>query len=349
LYEEGKIGPMSISALKQDIKSKKFRRLYLFYGPEEYLKKYYLQCIEDSLVDDNLKMLNRIVLEGKVDVTQILDNCETMPVFSEKKVVVVKNSGLFIRKGKQEESAGRKSSKDNDLIRCMENIPEYTCLIFYEDDVDKNLKAVKFVAENGLLVEFSYQKHDDLIKWVIKHFKLNNKSISPLLASQLIESCDQGMTEILNEINKVIMYMGDREEATEKDIEAVCSRSIKSRIFDLTDAISEKNCAKALRTLNEMIILKEPLPLILFMITKQFRQILEMKLLMSEGMSFKEAVSKMKINPYVAGKIEKQINRFSVEELKGAINRCMETDIAVKNGRMNDRIATELLITEFSK
>ncbi|HHW49578.1 MAG TPA: DNA polymerase III subunit delta [Clostridiaceae bacterium] len=341
---------MSISALKQDIKSKKFRRLYLFYGPEEYLKKHYLQCIEDCLVDDSLKMLNRAVLEGKVDVTEILDNCETMPVFSDRRLVIVKNSGLFKRKDKQEDETKEKSSKDNELIRCLKNIPEYTCLIFYEEDINKNLKAVKFVAENGLLVEFSYQKRDDLIKWVIKHFKLHNKSIDPLLASQLIENCDQGMTEILNEINKVIMYMGDRREATSGDIEAVCSRSIKSRIFDLTDAMAEKNCGKALRALNDMIIMKEPLPLILFMITRQFRQILEMKLHISEGLNLMEAASKMGIsNPYVAKKIEKQIKRFSIEELKRAINRCMETDVAIKNGLMNDRIALELLIAEFSR
>jgi DNA polymerase-3 subunit delta len=340
---------MSLSILKQEVKRKKFRRLYLFYGPEDYLKEHYLHSIEDSLVDDNLKMLNRIVLEGKVSVTEILDNCETMPVFSEKKVVVVKNSGMFKQKRKSEGNTRGKNPQDNELIRCMESIPAYTCLIFYEEDIDKRLKAVKFVQDNGLLVEFPYQKHNELTRWVIKHFKFNKKSIDPLIASQLIESCDQGMKEILNEINKVIMYMGDRQEATVEDIEAVCSRSIKSRIFDLTDAIAERNCAKALRMLNDMIILKEPLPLILFMITRQFRQILEMKLLTSEGMSSKEAASKMRISPYAAGKIMKQTKSFSVDELKRAINQCMETDVAIKNGRINDRMATELLIAEFSK
>jgi len=343
------IGPMSISILKQEVKSKKFRKLYLFYGPEDYLKNHYLHCIEDSLVDDNLKMLNRIVLEGKVDVTEISDNCETMPVFSEKKVVIVKNSGMFKQKGKSEGSKRGKNTQENELISCMESIPEYTCLIFYEEDVDKKLKAVKYVESHGLLVEFPYQKHDDLIRWVINHFKSNQKSIDPLLASQLIESCDQGMREIKNEIDKIIMYMGDRREATARDIESVCSRSIKGRIFDLTDAIAERNCAKALKVLNDMIILKEPLPLILFMITKQFRQILEMKLLVSEGMSSKEAASKMGLSPYVAGKVMKQIKGFSTDELKRAINQCMEMDVAIKNGRINDRIATELLIAEFSR
>jgi DNA polymerase-3 subunit delta len=91
------------------------------------------------------------------------------------------------------------------------------------------------------------------------------------------------MNEILNEINKLVSYSGNREKIGILDVRKVCTKSIKSRIFDLTDAVAEKNRTKAFKILEDMVILKEPMPRILFMITRQLRHVLEMKLLIMLG------------------------------------------------------------------
>lgn len=340
---------MSIEILKQDIKSRNIRNIYLFYGPEEYLKKYYLENIEKILLSDDLKTLNKIVLEGKIDINKIIDNCETMPVFSEKKIVVVKNSGFFKSKGKSEEGKGRGKTQNDDLISLLNNAPDHTCLIFYESEIDKRMKAVDTIKKNGLIVEFAFQKPAELVKWVVKVFKSYKKGIDTITASKIVDNCDDGMNEILNEINKIVLFVGEREMVSGEDINSVCSRSIKSRIFDLTDAISAKNNLTALKLLNDMLILKEPIPKILFMITRQIRLMLQIKLLMSEGSSINEAASAIGLTPYTAGKISKQAGNFTVETLKIALERSLEMDEAIKKGKIDDRIAAEILITEFSK
>ena len=80
---------MSIDTLKEHIKTKKIGSLYLFYGPEEYLKKHYLESLEGIILKEDFKSLNKVVLEGKVESGIIIDNCETFPVFSDRKLVVV--------------------------------------------------------------------------------------------------------------------------------------------------------------------------------------------------------------------------------------------------------------------
>jgi len=222
------------------------------------------------------------------------------------------------------------------------------CLVFYEEEIDKRLKLVEIIKKNGLVVEFAFQKPAELTKWVVKVFKAFNKDIDMMTASQLVDSSELGMNEILNEINKVVLFVGDRTRVTAKDIEEVCTRSIKGRIFDLTDAIAGKDGSRAIKLLDDMVILKEPIPKILYMITRQFRQILEMKLLMEKGLSVNEAASQMGITPYAAGKVLKQSKSFTVDTLKRAIEQSLELDIAVKTGMINDRIAVELLISEFS-
>jgi DNA polymerase III subunit delta len=335
---------LSIDILKEDIKNKKIRNIYLFYGPEEYLKKYYLDSIEKLALDENMKDLNKVVLDGKTDIKKIIDNCETMPVFSEKKLVIVRNSGLFKSKKKSDGNETKKKSSSDDFTEYIQNIPGFTCLIFYEEEIDKRMKIVDGVKKTGLIIEFPFQKPVELVKWVIKIFKSYKKDIDQITASQMVENSEQGMNEILNEINKVVLYLADKDRVLPSDIDNICTKSVKSRVFDLTDAIAQKNTCKAIKLLDDMVILKEPVIKILFMITRQFRQVLEMKLLKDEGMRTEQAALKMSITPYAAGKISKFADSFTVSKLKMAIEESLLLDVAIKTGKINDRIAAELLI-----
>lgn len=340
---------MSLDILKDDIKNKNIRKLYLFFGPEEFLKKYYLESIDKLLLSEDMKAMNRVVLEGRQDLGRLTDYCETLPVFSDRKMVIVRNSGLFKpqKKGGDGKKAGKQPPKD-ELAGFLTDLPGHVCLIFHETEVDKRLKALDAVKKNGLVVEFEYQKPDELARWAVRKLKASGREIDPVTAARLIENCEQGMTEILNELEKLIAYTEGRKEITRDDVEKVCTRSIKSRIFDLTDAIAGKKSSRALELLNDMIVLKEPVPRILFMIARQFRQILQVKLLHDEGCTVEEIASRMGLSPYIAGKILRQASSFTLPRLKAAVEEGLELDLAVKTGRIEDRAAAELMIVEFS-
>lgn len=340
---------MSVDLLKEDLKKNHLRSLYLFYGPEEYMKKFYVESMEKQLLTDDLKVMNKIVLEGKQEIGKIIDHCETLPVFSERKLVVVKNSGLFKPRKKGGEEAAPDKPQNDKLSACLQDLPSHTCLIFWEAEIDKRMKAVDAVKKQGLLVEFAFLKPDELVRWVVKKFKAAGKDIDMAAASQLVENSEQGMTEIANEVEKALDYAGDSQRVTLQDIENVCTRSIKSRIFDLTDAIAEGKGARALKLLNDMVILKEPMPKVLFMITRQFRQILQLKLLSTEGVAMNEMASRLGVTPYAVSKIAKQAGSFNVDRLKQAIAISLEFDLAIKTGKLDDRMAAELMIMEFSK
>jgi len=330
---------MSIDKLKLEVKNKSLGKLYLFYGEEEYLKKFYLGKIEEIILSRDQTGLNKIVIEGKAEASKIIEACEIMPFFAEKKLVVVKKSELFNSK-----KSGSSNNKNDELITYLQNIPEHTCLVFYEENIDNRLKITSAVKKYGMVVEFPFQKPAELVKWAIKVFKSYGKAIDENTASYLIDTCEEGMTEILNEINKVVLYLGESQKVTVDSIKKVCTKSIKSRIFDLIDAIAERKLDLALKLLNDMIILKEPMPKILFMIAKQLKQLLELKLLCSKGMDAKEACSKMGINPYAAKKMVRQTDCFSLEKLKEAIRQALELDLSIKTGQINDRTAVEILI-----
>ena len=184
---------------------------------------------------------------------------------------------------------------------------------------------------------------------MLKVAKANKKEMSMETASILVERTGQEMTEIMNELNKLVVYTGDKAVIENEDIREVCNASVKSRIFDLTDAIVEKDIAGSLKHLNDMFTLREPVPVIIYMIARQFRQILEAKILSGSGAGLKEIASKLKVTPYIAGKIQKHAERFSFRHLNQAITDIFECDIAIKTGKMKDKTAVELLIAKLAE
>jgi len=340
---------MSLEILKKQIKEDKLQSVYLFYGAEEYLKKYYISTITKLIVEDENKELNFISFDGKTDVDSIIANCETLPMFSDKKLVIAKNSGLFkSKKGDAVDTGSDKKSTKDKLSEYLENMPPYTCLILVESDIDKRLKLVNAIKKYGLIVELDYQKPADLVKWVIKVFKSYNKSIEQMDASYLVENSEYSMTELLNEIEKVVNFVGDKNQIAINDIEMVCNKTIKSRIFALTDAVSEGNISKALILLNDMAALKEPMQKVLFMIIRQIRMVYRIKLLRLRGVRDELAAKQMGLTPFVASKVISISKNLDISILEKAMYYSLELDESIKTGKITDRIAIELLIASMN-
>ncbi|HEY5583455.1 MAG TPA: DNA polymerase III subunit delta [Ruminiclostridium sp.] len=340
---------MSLEILKKQIKEDKLQSVYLFYGAEEYLKKYYISTITKLIVEDENKELNFISFDGKTDVDSIIANCETLPMFSDKKLVIAKNSGLFkSKKGDAADTGSDKKSTKDKLSEYLENMPPYTCLILVESDIDKRLKLVNAIKKYGLIVELDYQKPADLVKWVIKVFKSYNKSIEQMDASYLVENSEYSMTELLNEIEKVVNFVGDKNQIAINDIEMVCNKTIKSRIFALTDAVSEGNISKALILLNDMAALKEPMQKVLFMIIRQIRMVYRIKLLRLRGVRDELAAKQMGLTPFVASKVISISKNLDISILEKAMYYSLELDESIKTGKITDRIAIELLIASMN-
>lgn len=341
---------MSLEVLKKQLKEENLQKVYLFTGAEEYLKKYYVNAITKLIVAEDNKELNCVFFEGKTDTEAIIANCETLPVFSEKKLVVVKNSGLFkAKKGDGGDGGSQKKTAKDKLTEYMENIPDSTCLVFVDNEVDKRLKLVNAIKKQGLIVELEYQKPADLVKWMIKGFKSYGKNMDPLTASYIVENSEYSMTDLLNEIDKITNFVGDKSDISMRDVEMVCNKTIKSRIFDLTDAISEGNISKALSMLNDMAALKEPMQKVMFMVIRQIRMIYRIKLLRQRGIKDDLAARQLGLTPYIAAKVMGSSKSLELAVLENAMYYSLELDEAIKTGKISDRIAVELLIASMGR
>ncbi len=326
---------MSIDVLKKQLKEKKIGKLYFFTGSEQYLTRYYEKQITESLLDKDSKTFNYTIYEGKLTLGELSEAVSVFPVFSSRRIVIVKESTIF--KGEV---------KGQGWNSFFDSLPDYICLIFIQSEVDKRTSLYKALKNKSILVEFNRQKEEALVKWVMKVFSSYKKKISQSDAAYLVGLLDPDMTFMLLEIEKIVQYIGDKDTVNSSDILEVVSKSVKSIIFDLTDAVSQHQMAKAIRIVDELLQLKEPIQLIMTMVSRQMGILLKMKKTEGKRLSNAEIAKIVGIQPFLIGKVQRQASSFTEEKLKILIRKCMETDLAVKTGKMEARTALELFILE---
>ena len=152
------------------------------------------------------------------------------------------------------------------------------------------------------------------------------------------------MENISSELEKLISYTLGRDVITEEDVEAICTTQVSNKIFDMITAIANRQTRKAMDLYEDLLTLKEPPMRNLFLIARQFNQILQVKELMGQGMDKSTIASRMKLQPFVAGKIMLQAKTFSREQILSYVNLCVDAEESVMTGRLTDRLAVELKI-----
>ncbi|MGI6669719.1 MAG: DNA polymerase III subunit delta [Acetivibrionales bacterium] len=253
--------------------------------------------------------------------------------------------------GSTEKKAGdrrKRMTSGDELADFLQNVPAHACLVFIEEEIDKRIKYVKLIEKYGLIVEFNFRMPDELTEWVMKRIKELGHETNPRAAALIVEYCEPGMDDILNEIKKLCSFAGSRRMITEEDVERVCTRSVKSRVFELTDAIAANQVARALSLLNDMEVMKEPMPKVMYMIARQFRQLIQVKLMLREGAAQSEIASHFRVQPFIARKLINQAQKFTEEKLEKAVSTGLELDLSVKTGRLDSKAAVELMITSLS-
>lgn len=325
---------MGMKIINQHIKSNEFQPVYLIYGEENYLKKQYRDKLKTAVVGDDT--MNCAYFEGdKTSVKDIVDIGNTMPFFSEHRLVIVENSGFF-------------KSSNEELADYIKNIPEYLIMVFIENEVDKRNKVYKAVNEKGYVTEMKPQSPAVLIKWIAGILKAEGKTIDKQAADLLLEKTGAGMDTIRMELDKLISYCMKQNCVTVQDVEAVCTTQTVSRIFDMITAIATKRQQQALQLYYDLLTLKEPPMRILYLIVRQFNGILQVQEEMSHGRSSAEIARAMGVAPFIVGKYMTQAKYFSVEQIKEALADFADVEERVKMGRMNDKMGVELLIVKYS-
>lgn len=320
-----------MQTINEDIKSGQYKKVYLLYGEESFLKQSYKKKLKEAVAGDDT--MNYNYFEGKgLDVNELISLSDTMPFFSDKRLIIIENSGFF------------KTSSEA-LADYLPMIPDTTCIVFVEDAVDKRNRLFKKVKELGHAAEMKRQDSAQLARWAGTILAQNGRKITGSTMNLFLERTGDDMENIRMELEKLISYTMGSDVVTTEDMEAVTTVQVTNKIFDMVNAIVTRKTRLAMDLYEDLLTLKEPPMRILFLIARQFNQLLLVKEMTAKGTDRGTIASKLKILPFVAGKVSAQAGAFTREQILSYVKGCVEAEEAVKTGKMNDRMAVELLIT----
>lgn len=324
-----------MKTIDNDIKMGQLKNVYLLYGTEDYLKRQYRDKLKHALVEPDDTM-NFSAYEGKdINPKELIDLSETLPFFKEKRMILVENSGFF------------KNSCD-DLAEYMSQVPESTCFVFVEEEVDKRSKLFKAASRAGSAVEFETPKEDMLVRWILGRIQREGKKITQSVMQLFLSKTGSDMENIDKELEKLICYTLDKTEISAADVEAICTGQTENKIFEMIDAISARNQKKALDLYYDLLALKETPMRILFLIARQFQNLLLIKSMSAKGYPAVSIAKTAGMPSFAVQKNLRQAGAFKINQLKDAIEDCGQAEEDVKTGRMADQLAVEFLIVKYS-
>lgn len=321
--------------LEEDIRTGKFKKVYLLCGEEAYLKRLYKNRLINAIVNpEDTINLNRY--EGKgIVLSSVIDQAETMPFFADYRLILMEETGYF-------------KNASPELAEYLPTMPAETIMLFVETEVDKRGKLFKTVKNMGRVVELTHQNEKVLTNWILRILQKEDVKITKSAMQLFLERAGDDMENISHELEKLIAYTYGQEGITREDVEAVCTVRTENKIFDMINAIAEKKQKHALELYYDLLALKEPPMRILALIARQFNLLLQVKDLRRQGFDQAAVASRAGIMGFVARNCLRQAEYFSMEMLRAAVEDCVRTDEAVKTGRMGDRLGVELLIVKYS-
>ena len=318
--------------IRADIKNREFKPIYLLTGEEVFLvHSLKNQLIKAMLGDDSM---NLSIFEGKdIDVDSLIDVADTMPFMAEYKLIVISNSGFL------------KSQAPDKLTNYLDNMPETTHIIMIESDVDKRNKLYKKIDKMGYVADCKHPTASELTRWCGGILKQSEKKIAISTLNRFLEYVGNDMWTIKNELNKLIDYVGERDTIEQSDVDAVVSVSVQNRIFDMVQAITSKKTSKAMELYADLLTLKEQPMRILFLIAKQFNQLLQIKDMQAARIDKNTIAATLKIPVFVVDKLSTQVRGYDKKKLEAYVGSCTQLEEDIKLGNIPDRLAVELLIT----
>ena len=325
--------------LRKDLKAGTPGQLYVFHGEEKYRLEESLSALRRLLVPAGMEEFNYRTFSGKdLDVGELVSAMDNLPMMSDRTLIQVTDFDLF----------GCAESKKEMLARAFEDLPDYLCLVFVYDVLDYKIGRGKFqelVKKKGSIVDFVPADRNDLRDWIRRRFRELDKDIDDREGEYLIFLCGGLMTGLKMEIEKIASYAkGSR--ITQQDIDAVADPVLEARVFDMTDAVGNRNFGQALRVLSELYGLNQNPIMILAILGKHLRQLYTARLALESGKGAPALMETWNMKTsWQANKLIRCARNCDLSWCRRAVALAGEADLAMKStGRDQEEVLTELML-----
>ena len=345
--KSGKTQEHAFKKIQKDMKDSNLGNPIFFYGEDQYLVRWAVDAIIERFVEPGLQQLNCSVLTRETaSVDTIITQCETLPMLSEKRIVIVERFPA----AKENARENYTEEQEQQLMDYFKELPDSCFLILTADAVDKRKKLYKTIASSGCCYDFSRLDEGELQKFIQKRLRQSGKTASTSVIRQMIamsgyfdKQSDYTLYNLDNDLKKLIAH-SDGDEVRMSDVAGGLSGNTESYVFDMMDAISRNRKDEALMLLHNLLSSGENLHKLLGLICSHYEILLMVKEMREEGLRPEEMKALTGAHEYrikIAGQLSV---RYSIDQLRRILSHCFTVDKHIKTGLLEGRLALEMLI-----
>ena len=285
--------------LNRHIAQGKYSGIYLLYGEEDYLIRYYRDRLTQGILHGSTDgNINYHYYEGgSVTADDIINQAQSLPFFSDVVLIVVDNS------------------------------------------------LYKYVKSAGTAAELMHKNDNELINWVAAYLKREECLITMRAAKLLISKAGVDMQQLVNELDKLISYAGEKKQIDIPQVEAIVTTQLSNKIFVMIDNIVSGKSREALKMYKDLLALKESPLTIMSLLTRHYNILLQLKEL--QGETDGNIAKRIGVPSFAVRKYKAQSGAYNKLQLKKLVLECIDTEEAVKQGRLGAQVGVEVLIIKF--
>lgn len=325
---------MDTHELKTSIAKNKNSPIFVIFGEEEFFIKEAVATIKAALIDNNDPNSPVIEISGNDTPAPTVFNELRKRSFFQKnnKLVIVINADNFVEKNKDSlESYLQKPSSHSNLI--------LICTKW-----DKRTKLSKLTEKIGRVIDCQKIKDYQLPNWLVTRAKYYKKTINLKTAQRLAEDAGNNLAILDMHLEKLSIYNDKRATIDESDIDALVIADRNRTIFELTDAVAQKNFSQALKILNQMLAHGENSVKIITLLAWQIRRLWRARQMLAQGKEENVISSELQIVPYFKKRFFEQVRNFTENDLMKKHTSLLESDIQSKTSTFNKQLLLELLV-----
>lgn len=320
-------------SIRDQIESGNIGKLYLLFGEEPYLARLGANRLEEALLTEEDRFMNRDLMKGKIDLQSLESSIETLPFLCERRVVRVEESGFF----------AKKEPREDEIIRILSNIPPTTTVIFLEKEVNRTFKLYKTIDKLKAAYDYKPLSDADLLRWMMREAQKAGCELAPSEAELLLSYTGSAMDHILPEIQKLCALCAEKKRIGSKDIEEIITPSIEYSVFKLTDMIGSGEREKAYELFLDLLRQNEKKEVIFYLILRQFHMLFTTTLMEKEP---DEALMKelSQSRSFIVQKYRRQAAYFKRPRILAMVRKLYQLDYEVKSGQISLEEAMDLIL-----
>lgn len=292
----------------------------------------------NSIIKENKNITSFDMINSSID--DILLEAGYFSMSDEEKYIIIRNANFF--------SSDKISEKElASLMNYLENPNPLTNLIFVcHEKIDFRKKITKLIKEKYEIITIPNLKVYEIENKVEQYFQKEHYKIDRETIKYIISNSLNNYDLVMNEIKKIVLYYNNPCYIKKTDVENMISKSINTNNFLFVDALIAGDLEGSLNLLKDLKVMKVEPTIILTLIARDIRIMLNIKKLLEQNKREYEILNELKLMDWQLEKYLKKAFPYKIKELEEWLVKLEELDLKIKSGKLDKYYALELLILD---